>query len=101
MMLITLEQASEHLRRDTDDDDADLTLKIEAASEAVMEYLKWTEVPADIPYRAKAATLALVGEMYRNREGEMGGAVNSQFGYGYLPHGVVALLYPLRNPSLA
>lgn len=40
IMLVTLEQASEHLRRDTGDDDADLTLKIMAASQAILNYLK-------------------------------------------------------------
>lgn len=38
-MLVSLEQASEHLRRDTDADDLDLTLKIRAASAAVLTYL--------------------------------------------------------------
>lgn len=39
-MLVTLQQASDHLRRDTDDDDSDLSLKIQAASRAVLNYLK-------------------------------------------------------------
>ena len=40
VMLVTLEQASDHLRRDTGDDDSDLILKINAASNAVLNYLK-------------------------------------------------------------
>lgn len=40
IMLVTLEQASEHLRRDTSDDDTDLTLKIMGASQAILNYLK-------------------------------------------------------------
>lgn len=40
VMLVTLEQASEHLRRDTSDDDSDLILKIHAASAAIQNYLK-------------------------------------------------------------
>lgn len=40
VMLVTLQQASDHLRRDTDDDDNDLTIKINAASNAVLNYLK-------------------------------------------------------------
>lgn len=39
-MLVTLEQASDHLRRDTGDDDNDLVLKIKAASRAIQNYLK-------------------------------------------------------------
>lgn len=38
--LVTLQEASDHLRRDTDDDDNDLLLKIEAASNAIMNYVK-------------------------------------------------------------
>lgn len=40
VMLVTLEQASDHLRRDTGDDDNDLILKIHAASAAIQNYLK-------------------------------------------------------------
>jgi hypothetical protein len=40
VMFVTLEQASDHLRRDTGDDDNDLILKISAASSAVQNYLK-------------------------------------------------------------
>lgn len=103
MMLVTLQQASDHLRRDTCDDDMDLALKIDAASEAVMAYLKWKEedVPQPVPFIVQAAVLSLVGELYRDREGEMKGMVDSRFGYGYLPQSVTSLLYPLRKPSLA
>ena len=38
MMLISLQYASDHLRRDTTDDDVDLTAKIAGASQAVMHY---------------------------------------------------------------
>lgn len=129
MMLVTLAQASAHLRRDTSDDDADLTLKIEAASGTVLNYLKgkrYLYVPEydsdgdvvldsdgypvpeldsdDAPVvrqEVKTATLIMVGELYKNREAEQGGAIDAQFGYGYLPRSVVALLYPLRDPALA
>lgn len=40
VMLVTLQQASDHLRRDTDDDDNDVTLKILAISRAILNYLK-------------------------------------------------------------
>lgn len=100
--LVTLQEASGHLRRDLDDDDdADLTMKIEAASDAVMRYLEWTDVPADVPVAVKAAVLRLVGDMYVNREGSTDSAISEQFGYGYLPANVLSLLYPLRVPSVA
>lgn len=98
--LVTLQEASDHLRRDMDAGDSDdLTLKINAASEAVANYLEWDEAPDPVPAVVKAATLNLVGEMYRERDGEMSG--QNTWGYGYLPIGVVALLYPLRNPASA
>lgn len=40
VMLVTLQQASDHLRRDTTDDDNDLTLKISGVSRAILNYLK-------------------------------------------------------------
>lgn len=112
-MLISLEEVAHHLRIDSDaatDDEADLTLKIQAASSAIRTYLdgaspyvkdvegKDTEEVLPV---VKMATLQLVGELYKNREGEMSGRVGGQYGYGYLPQGVIALLYPLRKPSMA
>lgn len=128
MMLVTLQEASEHLRRDTDDDDSDLTLKIHAASAAVLNYLKRESLAYEperdeggaiildehgyplpalddegdpiVRFEVKAAVLLMLGELYKNREGEQGGEVPSQWGYGYLPRPVVALLYPLRDPAV-
>lgn len=113
MKLVTLQQASDHLRRDTDADDNDLELKIEAASEAVMAYLKsgadvFTDsagdVPVDtagdpvgVPRWAQAATLIMIGYMYKDRDSNTDGA----YEMGYLPKPVTALLYPHRDPSLA
>lgn len=115
MMLVTIEQASAHLRRDTDADDNDLVLKIEAASGAVLNYLKdgadefldtAGQVPLDsngdpvgVPYEVRAAVLILLGVFYSYREGEAG-IINPQFSHGYLPPTVTALLYPLRDPAL-
>jgi len=102
--IVSLQEASAHLRRDDcDGDSLDLSLKIDAASEAVMQYLKWTEadVPDPVPFLVKAAVLCLVGEMYSNREGEISDPIEAQYGYGYLPKSVVSLLYPLRMPSIA
>lgn len=44
VMLVTLQQASDHLRRDTGDDDDDLIGIIHAASNSVLNYLKKTGV---------------------------------------------------------
>lgn len=126
--LVTLQEASDHLRRDTNADDGDLILKIQGASQAVLNYLKnapyyYLELDSNgesvldsnedpvpefdsngfevIRPEVKAATLLLLGEFYKNREGMQEGEIDPQFGYGYLPRPVVALLYPLRDPALA
>lgn len=116
MMLVTLQQAKDHLRVDYDDEDAEITLLSQAAGAAIIDYLKSGatfldssgDVPVDssgdpdgVPYQVQAASLILIAELYKNREAEQDGEVNSQFGYGYMPRSVVALLYPLRDPAIA
>lgn len=117
MRLVTLEQASAHCRRDSGDDDADFELKVEGASEMVMDYISesakaaWTDSagepledsngdPLNVPKRIKNATLTLIEHLYRNRDGATDDKVPEQFGYGYLPQGVTALLYSLRKPTV-
>lgn len=96
VMFVTLEQASDHLRRDTGDDDADLLLKIAAASGAIQNYMKGPlsvyenakdEYGVDLldssgkPYLAtdssgdyivrqevQMATLVMVGVLYADRD---------------------------------
>lgn len=119
-MLVTLQQARDHLRADTDADDADLELKIEAASAAVIDYLA-EFVPVDSQgdvlidsqgdfigvaersmKRIKSAVLLTVAYLYRERDGSQEHAVPTQWGYGYsLPQGATALLYSLRKPTVA
>lgn len=117
-MLVTLEQASEHLRRDSADDDADLTLKIHAASGAVLNYLKGANhfqagldgegnpvldgdgkpvYTTQVLFEVQAAVLLMVGYLYKDRDNDK----NHEFETGYLPRPVTALLYGLRSPSLA
>jgi len=103
-VIVTLQQARDHLQSTHSADNADLTLKISAASEAVLTYLKLdaeADIPAKAAFAAQQATLILVGEFYSSREGEQEGAIDSSFGYGYLPRPVVALLYPHRDPAIA
>lgn len=115
MKLVTLEQVKAHLRIDTEDGDADLSLKVEAASSLVVDYLKDFEYaafdsagvildstgdPVDVLPKVQAATLLLVGFLHRERDGSNEYAVPSAWGYGYLPHGVVSLLYNLRPPTV-
>jgi len=111
-MLVTLQQAREHLRSDTDAGDNDLKLKVQAASDAVLDYLgdyadtfldDAGEVdPAKVPERVKQATLLTIGYFFIEREGSQEFRVDSQHGYGYaLPQAAVALLYSLRKPTVA
>lgn len=98
VMLVSLQQASDHLRRDTTDDDADLTLKIHAASAAIQNYLKDPMLAYDLakdqygellldsfgePYLAtdsagdyiprqevQIAVLIMIGVFYNDRDGK-------------------------------
>lgn len=108
--LVTLAEAKGHLRIVDSDGDADLTLKIRAASGAVLNYLKsGADVFLDssgqtipdssgdpvVPDVVKLATLYLIGTYDRDRDGGDAPAVEP----GYPPAPVVALLYPLRDPA--
>lgn len=96
VMLVTLQEASDHLRRDTGDDDADLILKIKAISRAILNYLKddmlayqfdvdengcpILDSQGDIIYvmdsqgrfvpreEVQAAVLMMIGVIYRDRD---------------------------------
>ena len=105
---VTLDEVKPSLRIDFDDDDALLSMLIEAATGAVINYLKSAadqyldsggEVPSgmEIPAEIRFATIFLVGVMYRSPDQDQDGA----FERGYLPMPVTALLYPLRDPALA
>ena len=116
MQLVTLAQARAHLRSDTDADDADLQLKIEAASEAVMDYLgdygseDFTDsagdvyedsngIAQDVPARVQQATLVTVAWMYRERDGSNENEVSAGHGFT-LPKSATALLYSRRRPVI-
>lgn len=115
MMLITLEQAKQHLLMDHDEDDQHILLLSEAASEAVINYLKdgaeaFLEsdgaVPIDsngdpmVPRVVQAATLIMMAEMYKNREGQPENMTPAQYGYLYLNNTVMSLLAQLRDPAV-
>lgn len=97
MMLVTLEQAKNQCYIDHDEDDMILEIYIKSASAAISEYLKRDDLTQEnAPLQAKQATLAYVGLMYRNRDGDPDG----DYEHGYLPHFVTAILYPLRVPTV-
>ncbi|WP_122446933.1 head-tail connector protein [Pseudomonas viridiflava] len=107
MMFITLEEAKDHLRVDDDAEDNDIELKTHAASGAVRNYLKsaadiyldagGSVIAAAVPYEVKAATMLMLGYLYKDRDENSNGA----FEQGNLPKPVTALLYSLRMPALA
>jgi hypothetical protein len=108
--LVSLTQAKDHLRIDSSAEDSYLGLMIRASSAAVLNYIRsgadlFTDSagdvyldsagdPIDVPEDVQAATLLLLGFMYRNRDENPDGA----FERGYLPMPVTALLYPYRDP---
>lgn len=115
MMLISLYRGKRHLRMDHNEEDGEIESFIHAASAAVLNYLgdgqdtfldsssydSTDELvvdedgePVGIPYEVQAATLLMLGYLYRNRDTDIDGA----FEQGYLPKPVTALLYPLRDP---
>lgn len=105
---VTLQQAKDHLRVDTDADDSDISLKLLSAQAAVLNYLKVDSldalaigdpavIPGNVDGAVTASTLLLLGYFYRNRDTD----IDKEWEQGYLPRPVTALLYPLRDPALA
>lgn len=115
MGIVTLEDAKAHLRVDHDLDDADINFKLEQASAIVVDYLKMPEGSWDIggsgisgssggssggglaPFQVKAAVLLVLGDLYKNREGEEN---KNEQALGYLSPAVTSLLHRLRDPAL-
>lgn len=93
--LVTLEQTKQALHVDGDDDDGRIAGFIDAATVAVVNYMK--VIPADVPADVQNAAIMLVGYFMRETDGDSDGA----FDRGYLPKPVTALLYPYRDPTLA
>jgi uncharacterized phage protein (predicted DNA packaging) len=109
--LLTLDVAKQHLRVDHTDDDADITRKIDQASEIVLDYIKrsgprptdaepeppdWDE--ATVPPGIAAAVGLMLEELYDDRAA--GGASN-EVAMGYLPVKVTAILHRYRDPAIA
>lgn len=107
VQLVSLTEVQNALRIDGDDEDPALVLLIEAASEAVIAYLKagadaFIEggdlIPeAVVPDRVKAATIYWIGVMRRNPDNDTEGA----YSFGFPPLPVVSLLHQMRDPALA
>lgn len=99
--LVSLAEAKKHLRVEHQDDDADIYMKAEQATEIVVDYLKkpdhgWTH--ADVPFRVNAAILLVLTALYDDRDkAEMlRGLADGDRG-----NPVVGLLYRMRDPAIA
>jgi hypothetical protein len=98
--LVDLDQVKARLQYDHDADDDDLQALLEAASEMVLSYLKLDSDyydGEDVPGAVQTAVIMLVGIL--KRDPSMREANTWQ--PGYLPAPVTAILYPLRDPTLA
>ena len=95
--MITVAELKAQARIDTDAEDALLAVYVAAAVASVAAYVTDT-APAET---VKHAELSLAAMMYRERDGSNEYAVPEKYGYGYLPLGVTAMLYPYRKPSVA
>lgn len=105
--LVTLEQAKEHLRIDSDEDagNADLTMKIQAGSAAILSYVQGSRdqivkpsgdlIEGEPLRRTQTALLMLLGWLDRNRGGE-----EDKLKQGELPYSVTMLIYDLRRPTI-
>lgn len=131
MMLVTLQQASDHLRRDSMDDNSDLLLKIRAASAAVTNYLKdpllayqyeqdsYGDIVLDsdgepvlavdsaghyiVREEVQAAVLIMVGVLYIDRDAKsyVDGGSMPRLGNTSLPNAVHWILDPIRKPTVS
>lgn len=101
MGLITVAEAENHLRVDSGDDTAAITAYIAAASAAIKTYcgdgIYSDEALTVVRDDVKSACKLLVGDFYRYRDSQSNDKVDGQYGYGYLPNYVTALLFPYRQ----
>jgi hypothetical protein len=102
--LIALDEAKARLRVEHTDEDADITLMIEAASQAVLSLLKEPEPPLDwwvgspptsydnMPADLRWCVFAIVNEQFHNREASAANLISPA---------VEAIIVMYRTPTLA
>lgn len=96
MSIVTLPEVKEHLRYDTDDNDSNLNIYIEAAENAVLNYVTDEFENNAYPDVFKQAVFLMVGMFDTDREPSKESVVTDN----YLPAPVRALLYPYRTPTV-
>lgn len=77
MPILNLTEIKHHLRLDSDDEDAHLSLLAEAAEHYAAEFLDrpvpWLDTegqPVPVPASVKVALLLIVADLYENREAQ-------------------------------
>lgn len=90
----TLDEVKYHLRYDDADADQTLSVLLQAAQQAVKNYIT-DEVTDEMLPSLKVATLLMVGYLDDNRNSEKG----AEYG-NYLPAAVRQLLAPYRTPTV-
>ena len=96
-MLVDIDTAKRHLRRDDNYDDERIALLIDQASEIMIDYLKLPEgtyqatdgSPDDVPRMVEAATLLVIESMYDRPEVDP------------LTEAVRSILHRSRDPAIA
>jgi hypothetical protein len=111
-MLVSLDRAKQALHIDNSDDDSTIELYISAASRKVVEYLKGNasdfldiNSPPDGPpndltsvdERIAVSVIIIVGILYKEPDGDAAQA----FSQGNLPWMATAMLYGMRDPTMA
>jgi hypothetical protein len=112
MMLVSLQQAKDHLNEIGDDRDDEITLKIKGASRMIYRYiqdgsviiLESTNEPAQdsegnpiVDEDIQTATLMMVGYLMKNKDEDS----EKAWELGKFPNAVTAQIYHLRRLSMA
>lgn len=100
--LVTLDEAKLQLRITWDDEDQYVQLVLDAAEDAVLDYIKedkgWTS--ANVPGGVKLAILVLMTTYFEPfRDGD--NFDNNTVAFGYPPPAVTSLLHRYRKPAYA
>ena len=90
-MIVSLEEVKEHLRYDSDDNDAYLEGLIYAAEAVIRKHVDEATLESGVDASIFHAALLLIGYWDNNRNGEEANG-------WYLPPAVLALLTPFRTP---
>ena len=116
MMLISLQDARDQTRSNSNPDDTYMETLIRAVSAAIANYVDVSfyidsdgTIPVDsndyaegVPEEWRMACMIEVARHYRFRENDAEDHIDAQFGYGY-PFGktAIGLLFPYRMPGIA